>query len=68
MEGQVKKPKSPCRRDGKDCPLRKLGCRKTCPYGWGEFESAMKEYRAWREKQHAINDACFRDKSKRSQT
>lgn len=67
MEGQMKKPKPPCRRDGKDCLLRKLGCRKNCPYGWNEFEAAMEEYRVWRKKQHAISDACFRDKSKRRQ-
>lgn len=37
----------PCRKNGKDCPLRRAGCQARC--------DAYKEYRAEREAQYKRN-------------
>ena len=37
------RPANPCRKQGVDCPLRRLGCRTTCEE-WIKYE---KEYGEW---------------------
>jgi hypothetical protein len=46
--------KSPC-YNGRDCPKRKVGCRKTCPE-WAEYEEAVEQDRERRHKHFFANN------------
>lgn len=53
---------SPCKRNGVDCPDRKVGCRSTCTHGWDKYQQQCEERRRERRENNAVLDGLIRRK------
>ena len=47
---------SPCKRNGVDCPDRKVGCRSTCTHGWDKYQQFCEQRRQARIEDSVIFD------------
>lgn len=47
---------SPCKRNGVDCPDRKVGCRSTCTHGWSEYQQFCEQRRQRRLEEYNLFD------------
>ena len=52
----------PCKKNGVDCPDRKVGCRSTCTHGWDKYQQQCEERRRKRQESNAVLDVLIRGK------
>lgn len=56
---------SPCKRDGVDCPDRKVGCRSTCTHGWDEYQQQCEQRRQARLENSFVYDGTVANREER---
>lgn len=56
---------SPCKRNGVDCPDRKVGCRATCAHGWDKYQKEIEARRDARYENNILADAIIGKREER---
>ena len=56
---------SPCKRNGVDCPDRKIGCRSTCTHGWDKYQQFCEQRRKDRLEDSIIYDCTVAKRRER---
>lgn len=56
---------SPCKRNGVDCPDRKVGCRSTCTHGWDKYQQFCAKRRQGRLENSVISDYIMVNREER---
>lgn len=56
---------SPCKRNGVDCPDRKVGCRSTCTHGWDKYQQQCEQRRQARLENSFVYDGTVANREER---